>query len=295
MSDPLVDHEGNTYEAAAITDWLSHKPESPVTRARLVAGQLAPNRALKDAIEAFVRETAAKGLRLPGAGAETAAAAAVAQPPPAETAAAAVAQPPPAELGGFALDVTTVADAPGEDGGVYALVTVSPPAGETPAASDCVCAVDVSGSMGSAALLSGGATANAAEDSGLSILDVVKHALVAIVATLGPDDRFALVAYSSTASEVMALTPMDAAGKQRAQAAVASLRPGGQTNLWAGLLRGVETVRLASPPPEARGARRLGTVMLLTDGLPNIVPPRGHEAMLQKYTAITSFASRSRA
>jgi hypothetical protein len=56
MNDPVVDPDGNTYEREAIIEWLtSHSATSPVTRAPLALGDLAPNRALQHAIEGHRR------------------------------------------------------------------------------------------------------------------------------------------------------------------------------------------------------------------------------------------------
>ena len=55
MKDPVSDREGNTYERAAIEDWLRRNPTSPITRTPLDASSLAPNRALKNMIEEFLR------------------------------------------------------------------------------------------------------------------------------------------------------------------------------------------------------------------------------------------------
>ncbi len=51
MKDPVIDPEGNSYERAAIEEWLARNATSPVTRAPLRACQLVPNRGLKCAIE----------------------------------------------------------------------------------------------------------------------------------------------------------------------------------------------------------------------------------------------------
>jgi hypothetical protein len=53
MLDPVVDPEGNTYERAAIEDWLAQNASSPVTRSPLQISQLAPNRVLKEIIDEF--------------------------------------------------------------------------------------------------------------------------------------------------------------------------------------------------------------------------------------------------
>jgi hypothetical protein len=54
MQNPVIDHEGNTYEETAIKEWLFRRNESPVTRSPLSLQQLTPNRALKDVIEKFI-------------------------------------------------------------------------------------------------------------------------------------------------------------------------------------------------------------------------------------------------
>ena len=53
MQDPVVDPEGNTFDRASIERWLARNPTSPLTRSPLTAGQLKPNRALADSLEAF--------------------------------------------------------------------------------------------------------------------------------------------------------------------------------------------------------------------------------------------------
>jgi hypothetical protein len=53
MRDPVVDHEGNSYERNAIMIWLRTNATSPITRNPLSADQLTTNRALRDAIEEY--------------------------------------------------------------------------------------------------------------------------------------------------------------------------------------------------------------------------------------------------
>jgi hypothetical protein len=52
MTDPVIDREGNTYERDAITEWIKLHGTSPITRNYLSTYDLAPNRALREAIEA---------------------------------------------------------------------------------------------------------------------------------------------------------------------------------------------------------------------------------------------------
>ena len=46
MREPVIDHEGNSYEKSAILEWLKVNSTSPVSRNPLFAEQLIPNRAL---------------------------------------------------------------------------------------------------------------------------------------------------------------------------------------------------------------------------------------------------------
>jgi len=50
MVDPVVDPEGNTFDREGIERWLARNPTSPITRNRLTADMLQPNRALADSI-----------------------------------------------------------------------------------------------------------------------------------------------------------------------------------------------------------------------------------------------------
>jgi len=54
------------------------------------------------------------------------------------------------------------------------------------------------------------------------------------------------------------------------------MQPDGQTNLWDGLEKGLEVLRVGN-------SRANSAVFLLTDGQPNVEPPRGHLPMLKKY------------
>ena len=52
FQDPVIDHEGSTYERSKILLWLETHNTSPITRNPLSVDDLIPNRNLKDAIEA---------------------------------------------------------------------------------------------------------------------------------------------------------------------------------------------------------------------------------------------------
>jgi len=82
------------------------------------------------------------------------------------------------------------------------------------------------------------------------------------------------------------LLPMTAEGKARAHVAVRRLRPLQMTNLWDGLARGMALLREAA---EQRNA----AIFLLTDGEPNVEPPRGYLPSLQQFKAAAGSSFRA--
>jgi hypothetical protein len=153
----------------------------------------------------------------------------------------------------------------------YVLVSVQPNLGKERTPCDVCCVVDVSGSMSTAAT-------TGPEADGLSILDVVKHALNTIISNLEPVDRLSIVSFTTDAKVVLELTPMNAAGRKQALAAVEKMHPEANTNLWAGLQTGLEVLRNRKSEQSKKSA-----ILLLTDGEPNVIPPGGHLPALQSY------------
>ena len=54
MYDPVLDAEGNTYERAALLEWLQKEHTSPISRQPLSEQMLNPNNALRDSIHEFM-------------------------------------------------------------------------------------------------------------------------------------------------------------------------------------------------------------------------------------------------
>lgn len=142
---------------------------------------------------------------------------------------------------------------------------------------DICCVVDVSGSMGLTATYE--TAEGEVKDDGLSVLDIVKHAVKAVLKALEDGDRLALVSFNANAQTVLELTHMTADGQEHALQALDSLNADGQTNIWGGLLAAMDALRAGG---SAVGAR-LQSILLLTDGQPNVVPPRGHLPELRDY------------
>ena len=138
--------------------------------------------------------------------------------------------------------MTVLTHAPRRDDG-YVLITLAPPPQVGPATPrDVTFVIDVSGSMSGEKLAQ-------AKAAGRQLLN-----------SLGRDDRFRLVAFSSDVSEFAdewtAVTP---AAMQRAEAWLAGLSATGGTNIGGALARALEAQTPAS---------RLGLLLFLTDGAP---------------------------
>jgi hypothetical protein len=205
MKDPVIDPDGNSYERQAIEDWLARNSTSPITRRPLRINDLRPNRALRESIEALQKQTI-----VPVAAA-----------------------PRSFEPASINLSVSANSQC--------ALVSIKPPAGSLRTPSNIVCVVDVSGSMSAEAKLKG--VNGTLESFGLSVLDVVKHAVKTIIHNLTADDQLAIVCYHSTARLVFDLKAMDDEGRRQALVALETLTPEGTTNLWDGLHTGLEVLR----------------------------------------------------
>lgn len=93
----------------------------------------------------------------------------------------------------------------------------------------------------------------------------VHNGLRAFVERLRPDDQVAVVAFSSDARTV---TPLRRRGDGRwLQDCIAQLQPGANTNLHAGLMRGIEELRTDDTGDDLGEMSR--RVILLTDGIAN--------------------------
>ena len=125
--------------------------------------------------------------------------------------------------------------------------------------------VDTSGSMNTEVKPHGG------ESSGHTVLDVACHGINTAIAGMRDCDTVEIIAFSSTARCIFARCKMDLGGKACARIALARLSPSGATNIW----DGIYTACMNLPDN--------GRIFLLTDGQPNISPPRGELQALRSF------------
>jgi len=153
------------------------------------------------------------------------------------------------------------------------LVSLQPSDGEGREPNHICVVIDTSGSMSVNVTIQN--SSGNTETYNLSVLDLVKYATNVIIKVLEPFDRLSIVSYNSSATVLLDNCLMTEQGKTQAESVLSSLHASGQTNLWDGLHKGMELM--------LDSEKMNNTIFLLTDGQPNVVPPRGHLAMLQKY------------
>ncbi|OAP57163.1 hypothetical protein AYL99_07901 [Fonsecaea erecta] len=160
------------------------------------------------------------------------------------------------------------------------IVSVQPPRvpqqGLKRVSCDIVLVIDVSGSMASAAPLPDVQDKNEREATGLSVLDLVKHAARTILETLGGNDRLGIVTFSDDAKIVQPLTFMTPGSKNATWKSIEKLRDEACTNLWAGIRTGLSLFAKAPLVDNVQG------LYILTDGQPNhFCPKQGYAAKLR--------------
>lgn len=249
MQDPVMDPEGNTYERHAIEQWLTNRcAQSPITRSPLYPYQLAPNRALRDLIQAS----------------EWGAAIATTEAP----------QGHPMDIAAPTIYTSTSILTVERVGKPAASVVTETSSAEKVPPKHVQLLVDTSGSMGSE-------VSNGDEQTGLTLLCIVKHAVRTVLAMLRPEDYVTIITFNSVTSVVgsSAVSMSDTAAVEALKREFAVVTPTGMTNMWAGLQHALDVAR----DTNARHPNLHTNIMLLTDGLPNPEPPRGTDNMFGRW------------
>jgi hypothetical protein len=239
MRDPVIATDGHTYEREAIENWLALNRTSPVTRALITSQTLTPNIALRNTIEEYLVSNA------------PASASSASSPPSSHKF-----NPVPIQL--------TTRLHPSTDGTHQLHLHINPPATGERQPVVLLAVIDNSGSMNETADVHDGSEAR-----GFTRMDLVKHAIRTMSGLLSDNDYLGIVTFSTSARTVLAPTAMTASGKTSVESALQLIHPDAQTNIWDG-------IRLAAQlanAPEFADCNIVG--MLLTDGFPNVNPPRG--------------------
>ena len=159
--------------------------------------------------------------------------------------------------------------------GEYVKISIVPPQGKKRIAHDIICVMDISGSMAEEALMKN--KDGVKEGDGLSYLDLLKHAAKTIIMSLSDEDRFALISYSDDARVEYDLNYMTDEAKTMVIKALEHLQPENSTNIWGGVYEALEMAKKYNKKTQHQ------SILLLTDGQPNIYPPAGMIPQLEKY------------
>lgn len=176
------------------------------------------------------------------------------------------------------VDMAVSLGSPSTAGGIEStpvLLSLKPPRGSGRMPTDIICVIDASYSMQNQATVQN--EKGVAEATGLTVLDVTKHAVRTVFNVLEPSDRLSLVTFADDGRIDMDLTAMDADGLAKAEKCTEKIACRGGTNIWAGVEKGLEVADAArrAAVTSASDRNRLIHVLVLTDGEPTVNPPKG--------------------
>ncbi len=136
-------------------------------------------------------------------------------------------------------------------------------------------ALDVSGSMDEEAVVVN--KNGKRERHGLSLLDLAKHSIKTIVHSMDESHMFSLVTFSDASKVVFPTNVMNQANKDKVLDIIKNLKTEGSTNIWSGIYDASRQVDMIANDEPKR------CVWLLTDGHPNVDPPKSYTEMIDDY------------
>ena len=243
MTDPVICPDGHSYERHYIEQWITQNSGnfvSPMTgvQMHLSVSQLIPNIGLRQTIQEFLKKSSSPASAI-------------------------------SKVEAVPLELTYKF----YSGKVH--LKIKAPMAKERAPADIVIVIDKSGSMEATAQVKD--ASGKTIEYGLTILDVVKHAVRTVISMLNPKDRVCIVAYDSTVTQVFRLNTTNPTNKQSCLTQLERLSPGTSTNLWGGLH---EALRVLT---ENRILGRNASILFFTDGIPNLRPARPESEMLRLF------------
>ena len=249
MVNPVMDLDGISYEEVAILKWLETKHISPLTRNPLLPTDLRKNLTLKNSIESIKDQISDSQLKIKSKIYT-------------EENIEFVDSLKDIKLNSYYSDNQLMFNIKMPD------MKVRPPV-------DITLCIDVSGSMATDAPLKGD---NGKEVShGISVLSLTVCAAKTIMNSLNEKDNISIITYSNKSSILIDCWSVSNENKVLIDKMLDELKPTFTTNIWDGIKTSLDILRTKSPKNRMKG------LFLLTDGVPNIEPSRGHEYMLEKY------------
>ena len=249
MKEPVLGKDGHSYEKSEILRWLSQNSTSPMTREPLREEELVDNLPLKRSIEEIRDRLKEEQLKIESLVSE-------------EVMVPFISALDEIKLNSYYLDNKL-------------FVNIDVPTVEQRPPVDIVLCIDVSYSMFDEATLKG--DSNETIGHGFSVLSLTVSAAKTILHSLNGDDNVSIVTYSGESRTICSNVACTPENRSVMEIELDGLKPISNTNMWAGIHTSLDILRTTSPPSRVKG------IFLLTDGIPNVDPPRGHEYMLEKY------------
>ena len=255
MNQPMMSPRGHSYEKTAILKHLLEYAErSPLTNEPLQPHRLRENRGLKSAIETLVPFI--KDHQRFNSNRKT----------------AIFTKEHTSNRETILSQITTKAHY--KNGRLY--ITTNVPDSLTRDPINAVLCLDISGSMSNEATK---LDENGTRIShGLTLLDITCGGAIAVLKCLDNRDRASIVSYSNNAVLEEDWTVLDEDGKNKLIERLKSLRTRGSTNLSDGITKSLNQFKKSDCSVNAKN-----TAFVFTDGVPNIIPPKGHEFMIEQW------------
>ena len=237
--DPVIGSDGKTYERNAILEWLINNNTSPITRQPMTANSLTTNYAVKYLIDLYNSKTS-------------------------EAITTDNAQSPEIDFS-FKISYNNhTIDDPHLCINIYDNIDAE----NYKIYTDLVLIIDRSGSMSTNVTAKNEFGSNI--EAGFSIQDIVNHAAKTIVNTLNENDRITIIAFDNEIELIG--SPFTKTTKENIyniSLNIDKIKPRRQTAIWNALKEGFHYINCRNDKS------RNPSIMILTDGAPNISPARG--------------------
>jgi len=270
MFDPVSTPDGNTYERTAIIEWLNKHNTEPLTRKPLNISQLIPNRALKELYNQINNTIIINNTTTDINNTTTDINNTTTDINNTTT----DINNTTTDINNLSTDINNLTTDINnnnlsldltclkKNNNTYDLLfTINSPESDEEDEHNIILCLDNSGSMGLSA------NKMNEEKSGLTVLDILKHGVKTIINTCNNKHKIAIVSFSNQAKIRCPLTVANAEGKARLLQELELIVPDGMTNLYDGIIK---SWLLVDPKSNIKSS-----VIIFTDGEPNMDPPRG--------------------
>lgn len=258
MKDPVQGNDGHTYERSAIVEWLTKHQTSPNTREPMTINNLKVNTNIRYLCDKYHAQTKDKTKQ-------------------------SLAQATKSLYNQIKL--THSLSSNGEKTKALLSFTIdeaSFPKETAYLPQDIILVIDHSGSMNQA-IEAKDAGGNSIEN-GFSIQDIVNHSAKTIAQTIDKNSRLAIIIFDHAVEVLFELQPMIEINKTKINTLINTIRPCGQTNIYGAIKMAIDLL------DERADKSRNGSILMLTDGVPNISPAHGIVETLKRLRSSKNFS-----